>query len=204
MQKIKNIIFDLGGIFIDIDFKKMEKSFADLGIANFGNFFTQHTASPLFERLETGKLTPEEFYEEFRKETATSITDEQIRDAWNSLLGSFSTERLLWLEEIGFRYKIYLFSNTNKIHYDAFQQIYKECTGKDNFDNYFIKAYYSHDLGIRKPYPESFTKLLALENLLPSETLLIDDTPKNIEGARQGGLHATLVASPMTVIDLDL
>jgi putative hydrolase of the HAD superfamily len=110
----------------------------------------------------------------------------------------------MWLEEIGFRYKIYLFSNTNIIHYDAFQQIYRDCTGKDNFDDYFVKAYYSHDLGLRKPTPESFAKILALENLRADETLFIDDTPKNIEGAKQAGLHATLVASPMTILDLDL
>jgi putative hydrolase of the HAD superfamily len=204
MEKIKNIIFDLGGIFIDIDFKKTEKAFADLGISNFGSFFTQHTASPLFQDLETGKLSPEEFYDGFRRETGSSLSDEQIRDAWNALLGRFPTEQLMWLEEIGFRYKIFLFSNTNVIHYDAFQQIYRDCTGKDNFDDYFVKAYYSHDLGLRKPTPESFAKILALENLQADETLFIDDTPKNIEGAKQAGLHATLVASPMTVLDLDL
>ena len=204
MEKIKNIIFDLGGIFIDIDFKKTENAFAAIGITNFTEFFTQHSASPLFENLETGKITPEEFYEEFRKETNTTVTNDQIRDSWNALLGRFPVERLTSLEEIGFRYKIYLFSNTNIIHYHAFQQIYKECTGKDNFDDYFIKAYYSHDLGLRKPYPESFTKLLALENLVAEETLFIDDTPKNIDGAKQAGLNAILVTAPVTVLDLDL
>jgi putative hydrolase of the HAD superfamily len=204
MEKIKNIIFDLGGIFIDIDFKKTEKAFADLGIVDFNRFFTQHTASPLFQDLETGKLTPEEFYDGFRRETDSALTNDQIKDAWNLLLGRFPTKQLIWLEEIGFRYKIYLFSNTNIIHYDAFQQIYRDCTGKDNFDDYFVKAYYSHDLGLRKPTPESFAKILALENLRADETLFIDDTPKNIEGAKQAGLHATLVASPMTILDLDL
>ncbi|MCW3106118.1 MAG: family phosphatase [Segetibacter sp.] len=204
MKKIKNIIFDLGGIFIDIAFKSTEKAFVSLGVTNFNDFYTQHTASTLFEDLETGKASPSEFYERFRQETGVAITDEQIKDAWNAMLGKFHIERLNWLEEIGFRYKIYLYSNTNLIHYDAFQKIYQECSGKENFDDYFIKAHYSHDLGLRKPYPESFTKLLAVENLDAEETLFIDDSYNNIEGAKQAGLQTILLLPPKTVLDLDL
>lgn len=204
MEKIKNIIFDLGGVFIEIDFKATEKAFADFGLTNFNDYYTQHTASTLFEDLETGKVSPAEFYERFRKETGVPSTDEQIRDAWNAMLGEFPTERLNWLEEMGFKYKIYLYSNTNIIHYDAFQKIYQEATGKDNFDDYFIKAHYSHDLGVRKPYPESFQKLLAIENLEAGETLFIDDSYKNIEGAKQVGLQTILLLPPKTVLDLEL
>jgi FMN phosphatase YigB (HAD superfamily) len=204
MKKIKNIIFDLGGVFIDIDFKATEKAFVSLGVTNFNDYYTQHTASTLFEDLETGKVSPEEFYERFRKETGIKLTDDQIKDAWNAMLGRFPAERLNWLEEIGFRYKIYLFSNTNIIHYHAFQKIYQECTGKSNFDDYFIKAHYSHDLGLRKPYREAFKKLLLIENLEPDETLFIDDSYKNIEGAKEAGLQTILLLPPKTVLDLDL
>ncbi len=204
MEKIKNIIFDLGGIFLDIEYQKTENAFVSLGVTKFNNLYTQHTASSLFEDLETGKLSPEEFYEGFRKETGMPLSDQQIKDAWNAMLGRFPVERLIWLEEIGFRYKIYLYSNTNVIHYDAFQKIYQECTGKENFDDYFIKAYYSHDLGVRKPYPESFIKLLTIENLTAAETLFIDDSYKNIEGAKQVGLQTILLLLPITVCDLDL
>jgi glucose-1-phosphatase len=204
MEKIKNIIFDLGGVFIDIDFKATENAFVSLGVTNFSDFYTQHTASTLFEELETGKVSPTEFYERFRQELGVTISDEEIQAAWNAMLGRFPVERLNWLEEIGFRYNIYLYSNTNAIHYDAFQQIYRECTGKQNFDDYFIKAHYSHDLGWRKPYPESFNKLVAIENLKPEETLFIDDSYKNIEGAREAGLSAILLLPPKSVLDLGL
>jgi glucose-1-phosphatase len=204
MKKIKNIIFDLGGVFLDIDFKATEKAFVSLGVTNFNDFYTQHTASTLFEDLETGKVSPAAFYDGFRKETGAQLTDDQIRDAWNAMLGRFPVERLSWLEDIGFRYNIYLYSNTNVIHYDAFQKIYRECTGKENFDDYFVKAHYSHDLGSRKPYAESFTKLLNAEKLNPEETLFIDDSYKNIEGAKEAGLQAFLLLPPKTVLDLDL
>lgn len=204
MKKIKNIIFDLGGVFIDIDFSKTEKSFEQLGLSNFHQFFSQHTASPLFELLETGKIYPAEFYHQFRKQTKTTLTDDQIKDAWNALLGTFPTERLQWLNNIKQRYNIYLFSNTNIIHYNAFQQIYQQCTGLDNFDNLFIKAHYSHELGLRKPYPHSFITLMQIENLIPEETLFIDDTIGNIEGAKMAGLQTKHLIPPKTVLDLVL
>lgn len=204
MKEIKNIIFDLGGIFIEIFFSKTEKAFADLGVANWSRFYTQSTASDLFENLETGKITPEDFYKDFRKQSKVELTDSQIRDAWNAMLGTFPAERLEWLQEIGKRYNIYLFSNTNLIHYTAFQHIFKESTNGKNFDDYFIKTCYSHQLGLRKPYPEAFLKLLQAENLQAAQTLFIDDTAKNIEGAKQAGLQTILLLPPKTVLDLEL
>ena len=204
MEKIKNIIFDLGGIFIDIHFSKTESAFSELGVANWSQFYSQHTASDLFEKLETGKITPEEFYEGFRKESGVGLTDMQIQTAWNAMLGTFSAERLEWLQEIGKRYNVYLFSNTNLIHYIAFNKIFKQTIGGQDFDAYFIKAHYSHELGLRKPYPESFSKLLQIEKLNASKTLFIDDTAKNIEGAKLAGLQTSLLLPPATVLDLDL
>ena len=204
MKNIKNIIFDLGGIFIDIDYFKTEKAFTDLGVVNFHEKFTQHHADPLFEDLETGHITPEQFYNALRNTTVPKPEKEQIRDAWNAMLGGFDLRKLEWLETIKSKYKIYLFSNTNKIHYDAFQETFRKQTGKQNFDDYFIKAYYSHTLGLRKPYPESFKTLLKQENLVASETLFIDDTPKNIEGAKKAGLQTELIQAPKTVLDLAL
>ncbi|MDB5193926.1 MAG: family phosphatase [Segetibacter sp.] len=204
MENIKNIIFDLGGIFIDIDYFKTEKAFVELGITNFSEKFTQHHADPLFEDLEKGMITPEQFYNALRNTTNPKLTKDEIRDAWNAMLGGFAPKKLEWLEGIKTKYKIYLFSNTNKIHYDAFQEIYKQQTGGGNFDDYFIKAYYSHSLGLRKPYPEAFQALLKKENLKAAETLFIDDTAKNIEGAKKVGLQTILLQAPKTVLDLAL
>ena len=204
MQKIKNILFDLGGIFIEIDFAKTNKAFVDLGVLHFDQMFTQHTASALFEKLETGIYSPDQFYEAFREEVQLPLSNSQIESAWNAMLGPFPLDRLEWLAEIKNRYNVYLYSNTNRIHYDAFQKIYKQCTGKGYFDDYFIKAHYSHELGLRKPYPQSFTQLLAIEKLAAAETLFIDDTPKNIEGAAMAGLQTILLQPPKTVVDLDL
>ncbi|CAN5820779.1 HAD family phosphatase [soil metagenome] len=204
MQQIKNIIFDLGGIFINIDFARTEQAFIDLGITNFNDFFTQHHASELFELLETGKISPTAFCETFRFETNTRLTDDQIIAAWNALLLDFPKERIHWLQQIGKKYNIFLFSNTNQIHYDAFMAGFKTQTGFNDLNSFFIKAYYSQEIGLRKPYPEAFLHIINEQKLNPAETLFIDDTIKNIEGAKAVGLQTIHLVHPMTVLDLQL
>jgi len=204
MNAIKNIIFDLGGVFLTLDYQKMENAFIDLGIKNFHEFFTQHHSSPLFADLETGKITEHEFYEGLRTLSKLNISDDDFRNAWNSILLSFPEERLKWLEEIQKKYKIYLFSNTNQIHYDAFMDIYSKVAADKEFNQYFIKAYYSHELGLRKPDRISYEKIIKEQGLNPAETLFIDDTLKNMTGAKEAGLQILHLAAPMTVLDLDL
>ncbi|MBL0884671.1 MAG: HAD family phosphatase [Chitinophagaceae bacterium] len=204
MSAFRNILFDLGGIFLNIDYQKTEQAFIDLGIHDFGQLFSQQFSNHLFEELETGKILPHDFYEAFRKQTNTSLSNETIQHAWNAMLLDFPEERLVWLERIAQQYPVYLFSNTNIIHYQCFISIFEQNFPQKPFNNYFRKAYYSHELGLRKPYPESYVKIMELENLDPKETLFIDDTPKNIEGAQQAGLQTILLNNGRTVLDLGI
>lgn len=204
MQNIKNIIFDLGGVFMTVHYQNTQKAFEDLGVAHFKELFTQHYSSDIFEKLEKGTISELDFYEAFRKEINVSFTDAQIKTAWNAMLGTFPKERLAWLSEIKNKYNIYLFSNTNQIHYDAFMERFEHETGKNNLNDYFIKAYYSHELGLRKPHPESYLKIIEEQKLIAAETLFIDDTFSNIEGAKEAGLQAVHLPPPMTVFDLGL
>ena len=189
---------------MNLDFRLTEQAFADLGIEGFAAMSSQHQSNPLFEQLETGKISPEELCIAFRKATNSSLSDEQIKTAFNALLLDFPPERLEWLKQISKRYKVYLFSNTNSIHYEAFMKIFTASTRQPNLNKYFIKAYYSHELGLRKPYLESYLKILAEQELVAAETLFIDDTAKNIEGAQKAGLQTIHLVAPMTVIDLPL
>lgn len=204
MHPIKNIIFDLGGIFMNIDFHLTEEAFKQLGVTNFSTMFTQHHANDLFENLETGKIIPEEFYEAFRQATGKPLTNTQIKNAWNALLLNFPKERISWLDNIRKKYHVYLFSNTNIIHYDAFIEIFQQNTGQPSLNQYFIKAYYSHTLGLRKPYVNAYEYILKEQNLIAAETLFIDDTYKNIEGAQEAGLQTIHLVAPRTVLDLEL
>jgi glucose-1-phosphatase len=200
----KNIIFDLGGIFMNLDFSLTEKAFIDLGITQFPSMFTQHHANDLFELLETGQMSELEFYDAFRRETGSNLTNEQIKTAWNALLLDFPQERLDWLGQISKKYRVFLFSNTNRIHYDAFIEILARENNCTDFNSYFIKAYYSHELGLRKPYVASFQKILEEQGLNAAETLFIDDTAKNLVGAREAGMETIHLVAPQTVLDLGL
>jgi epoxide hydrolase-like predicted phosphatase len=201
---IKNIIFDLGGVFLNIDFQLTNQAFIDLGVIQFNEMFTQHFSNPLFELLETGKINEEEFYTAFRKESKTNLNNEQIKQAWNALLLDFPKERIDWLKSISKKYRIFLFSNTNQIHYDSFIEKFEMQHPGENFDSLFIKAYYSQNLGLRKPYPESFQAILDEQGLQANETLFIDDTIKNVEAAQELGLQTIHLKSPLTVLDLEL
>ncbi len=204
MHPIKNIIFDLGGIFLNVNFKITEQAFIDLGVKEFPEFFTQHHANPLFEELETGKISEQEFYNAFRKEAKTNLTNEQIKTAWNALLGGFDKEKIDWLKEIRKKYNVFLFSNTNDIHYNAFMKDYEDAMGVNDFDDHFIKAYYSQHMGLRKPYAASYMHIINEQGLKIEETLFIDDTFKNIEAAKALGLQTIHLVAPQTVLDLDL
>ena len=204
MSSIKNIIFDLGGVFMNLDYKRTEQAFIDLGVTNFSELFTQHHSSPLFADMETGRISNEAFYDGLRKLSGVNMPDEAIKKAWNAMLLDFPMERIVWLGELKKRYNLYLFSNTNHVHYDAFIETVKKQTGITDFNQYFIKAYYSHELGMRKPDIASFQKIIEEQKLNPAETLFIDDTLINVEAAAKTGLQIVHLAPPMTVLDLNL
>lgn len=204
MQKIKNIIFDLGGVFLEVDYFKTQDAFIELGITHFNQLYTQQHASPLFELLETGKITPGKFYSQLRKVSGVELSDGEIRGAWCAMLGKFYVDALDWLDGVKRRFNIYLFSNTNKIHEDAFKITLKEQTGFDNLSHYFIKDYYSHTIGLRKPYVESYEYILKEQGLNPDETMFIDDSIKNVEGANAAGLHGLFLELPRKVTSVKL
>ncbi|MBS1591873.1 MAG: HAD family phosphatase [Bacteroidetes bacterium] len=204
MQPIKNIIFDLGGVFLNLNYQLTQDAFTQAGVKNFKELFTQHHSNQLFIELETGKITEQAFYNGFRKETQTNLSDDAIKNAWNAMLLNFPKERIEWLEQINKKYNVFLFSNTNQIHYTAFMNIIKQTFGSLNFNGLFIKAYYSHQMGLRKPNKTSFEFILNEQNLVTTETLFIDDTLENIEAAQQIGLQTVHLVAPKTVIDLEL
>jgi putative hydrolase of the HAD superfamily len=204
MKHIKNIIFDLGGVLLDIDFSATQKAFETVGIPNFHTFYTQHHVDDLFEKLEIGAISPEAFYEQLRNKTQLPLSDATIMKAWNAMLLNFSEPKMNWLYNISKQYNVYLFSNTNKIHHDYFYNLFKSNFNGKELDSYFIKAWYSHEMGIRKPHVESFLSILKSERLHPGETLFIDDTIGNIEGAQKAGLHTLHLKAPQTVLDLPL
>ena len=180
MNKTKNIIFDLGGVLLNIDFNKSITAFKMLGIENFEEMFSQFKADDLFEKLETGNIAESDFFEAIKNRTQSNISNTAIENAWNALILDFRTESLAYLEMLAANYKLYLLSNTNSIHVKCFNKIFTKQTGKHLFNNYFIKTWYSNEVGLRKPNADIFEFVLQQENLKAFETLFIDDTLINL------------------------
>ena len=204
MQNIKAIIFDLGGVLLDIDFKKVCTSFETLGADKFEEIYSQHECDPIFENLETGKISEEDFCHALKKYTGASVTDEDITQAWNSILLDFRLDSLNYLKKLKNKYQLFLLSNTNRIHQVAFNKIFENTVGEGSFNSLFDKAYYSHEIGLRKPNADAYQYILKENNLQPHETLFIDDTAGNIEGAKAIGMRTMLLTKGMKIEDLDL
>jgi glucose-1-phosphatase len=190
---VRNIIFDLGGVLLNLDFNRTFQAFEAFGIPDFGRFFQQSFSNPLFAALETGACSPEEFYEGFRKETGKELTNDQIADAWNAMLLDFRNDSMAYLDSLKGQYRLFLLSNTNQIHLEAFRDIHYRQYGHHGFDNHFEKAWYSHELGLRKPNVECFAEVLDRHGLIAGETLFVDDTAINTEGADKLGIGTLLL-----------
>ena len=204
MQNIKAIIFDFGGVILNIDFGKMNKAFTDLGIKDFDEMYSQQNADHLFRHLEEGKLNEEEFYDAFRRSAQSKVSNDQIKNAWNALLTGYRENALDTLKKIKHKYRLFLLSNTNSIHVEAFNKIYKEQIGEGRLADYFEKVYYSHEMGYRKPGKEAFEYVLKENNLLPGETLFIDDSVQNIKPAEELGIQTIFLKKGVGIEELDL
>ncbi|MAX82011.1 MAG: haloacid dehalogenase [Crocinitomicaceae bacterium] len=186
---INTIIFDFGGVILNINYHKTIEAFQQLGVENFDQLYSQHQQNHLFDLLETGKIEPEAFVAALKESLPESVTEQQIIDAWNALLLNYPKHRLAFLKEIGEAYPIYMLSNTNAIHEQYFIQTLAEEHPEVNLKALFKEVYYSHEVGMRKPNVEIFEWVLEQNQLNPATTLFIDDTEQHIKGAQKAGLH---------------
>ncbi|MCW3462505.1 HAD family hydrolase [Chitinophaga nivalis] len=202
MKGIKNIIFDLGGVILNINYQLTNDAFVNLGVKNFSELYNQFHASNLFNDLETGHISPDAFLAEMHRHVPEGVTDADITAAWNAMLLDFPLQRLQLLQQLRQHYNLYLLSNTNAIHLEAFNQLLQESRGIPSLSTFFDKAYYSHLMGYRKPDAACYQVVLDENGLQPSETVFIDDLLQNIEGAKAVGLHTIHLKAPKTILDI--
>lgn len=184
IKNIRNIIFDLGGVLLNIDYQNSINAFHNLGVNDFGQAFSKTIQNTMMQNFERGALSDAIF----RKHLVDLIgreTDSRLIDlAWNAMLLDFPVSRYRLLLELKNQYKLYLLSNTNSIHYRAFQELICKAYPIQLLDDLFDKAYYSHLIGMRKPDAEIFHFVLQDQAILPEETLYIDDSPQHIDAAK--------------------
>ena len=186
MKNSKAIIFDLGGVILNINYQNTIDKFSKLGVKNASAFYSKKMQSDLFNQIETGKITTEKFLSVLKKET-NKATIYQVEKAWNSMLLDLPKERIVLLKKLSQDYPIFLLSNTNAIHISAIKEYLGESI-YTNFYSLFNKVYYSHEIGFRKPNKEAFQLILKENNLKANEVLFIDDSPQHIQGAKKLGI----------------
>lgn len=186
---INAIIFDLGGIVLDIDYQLTLRAFQRLGVEHLQEVYTFAAQDEAISRFERGQMTPAEFVSELQRLLGHGLDYVQAVQAWNAMILPWSPQRMALLERLALRYELYLLSNTNVLHRDAFEPALLQHTGRA-LSSYFGQVYYSFELGMRKPEPRIFRHVLAHAQLDPARTLFIDDNAANVAAAQAVGLAA--------------
>jgi putative hydrolase of the HAD superfamily len=202
MGQIKNIIFDLGGVIINLDIPKTISEFNKLSNQPFESIYNQLQQTPVFDLFDKGQITEKDFFVELKKALQNDVTDEELLFAWNAMLLDFPKHRLELLSKLKPNYRLFLLSNTNESHVLEFEKTLVASHGYQNLEPFFEKVYYSCRMNQRKPNAEIFESVLNENNLIAEETLFIDDSPQHVEGALTLGIKAMLLEKNNEVEDL--
>jgi putative hydrolase of the HAD superfamily len=201
-MNIKNIIFDFGGVIININPQLTEEAFHKLGVKKFSDFYTLFQQNELFDKLEKGLTDELLFYDELRKITKQTFDNNSIRMAWNAMLLDIPKERIDLLLNIKKKYHTFLLSNTNIIHYNHYNQYIRNKFDINSLTELFEKAYFSFIVHMRKPDIEIFQHVLTEQNLNPEETIFIDDSIVNIRAAETIGIKGVLLETGMDLKEI--
>lgn len=185
---IKNIVFDLGGVIMTLDPVEALRRFKALGLSDAERYLDAYTQSGIFGNLEEGKITAEDFRSKLSSLTGHELTFDECKHAWLGYRKDVPQRNLDLLKELRAKgYRLILLSNTNPFMMDW--ALSSEFDGKgSSLNDYFDALYLSYRLGIMKPAPDFFRQVLDNENILPEETLFVDDGPRNVEAAGKLGL----------------
>ncbi len=202
-NKIKNIIFDLGGVIINIDYALLIEAFSKIGLPHFEAYFSQKEQKKLFDLYEKGMISSQDFRDELKKQSNTGTSDADIDAAWNAMLLDLPKERLDLLLYSKNKYRTFLLSNTNEIHMIFINNYLKQQYKIENLEKHFEKVYLSYEVKMRKPDAEIFELIINQNNLLKEETLFIDDSAQHIESANKIGMSTILLdVQKQSVVDL--
>lgn len=189
LDSVSTLIFDLGGVVINLSYQATYDEFAKLSNKSAEEVAALAQQLEEFKQYEMGKMEDAAFRDFVRKNIGIAAMDEEIDRAWNAMLLDIPIQRLEILQRLRSTHQVFLLSNTNAIHLRAFNKTVKQVSNHDSLDFCFDKLYYSHELGLRKPDVAIYEHVLTEMELIPSKTLFFDDLLPNLTGASQAGLQ---------------
>lgn len=202
VPSVKNLIFDLGGVILDLSIDHTLNSFAELSRMPKEKVHEIYFSAPGFLEYEKGLMDDKAFRDFVRETYVLSASDEAIDDAWNAMLRGIPALKLELLQKLQAEFQVFLLSNTNAIHIRHINDIMMpRLPEQRSLESYFHKAYYSHRMGKRKPDADIFEQVLEENHLVPEQTLFLDDYAVNIEGAKSLGIKTIHVTSPNLILD---
>lgn len=204
---IRNIIFDFGGVLLDIDIRRTVDAFRRLGLCDLKSAEIHPQNAGVFVQLELGKITQEQFVATLQSHIPAGKpvpTTAQILDAWNALLLNYDWRRFELLDRLRESgYRVFLLSNTNQPHREYFiDKFNRENPAGRSFESYFDRLFYSDAMHLRKPDPEIYLTTLREAGIEAGDTLFIDDNMPNTDAASELGIKTVHLVTPTTVFDL--
>lgn len=182
------ILFDLGGVLFDIDYRLTQDAFRKLGWSEVEDAYKQSRQTALFDQYECGRISTEAFCDEIRGILQKpELSNEQIGQAWNAMLLGLPLAADKWMKELKKDFHVSLLSNTNDLH---IAEVRRANPHFSDLESQFDHAFYSHELGLRKPDPEVFLEVCRQMGAKPYQVIFIDDTLQHVNGARKAGLQA--------------
>lgn len=199
---IKNIIFDLGGVLLNLNRERCVDAFRALGADEILEHITDFSHKGVFSKIELGLITTVQFCHEIRTIVGKEVPDHKIISAWNSFLVDIPFKRIELLRNLRKRYKLFLLSNTNEMHVECYEHmIYQH--GNLEVSQLFDELFYSCRMGIAKPMPDIFASVLQQAGIKAAETVFFDDSQVNIEAARSMGIHGINILPSEEVAEYD-
>lgn len=189
------VIFDLGGVIINIDYERTINEFKKLGSIHFIEMYSQASQSGVFDLFETGKISSQRFINELLPYLNQGTSPNKVVAAWNAMILNVPEKKIELLERLRANMPIYLLSNTNEIHLQAVNRQWSKVSDYP-MHHYFNKVYLSHEIHLRKPTKEIFEYVCRDQTLDAGRTLFIDDSIQHIDGALSCGLQALHLKDP--------
>lgn len=197
----KNILFDLGGVILDINIQATLKRFYELGFPSELLQYPESMQTDVFFNYQTGKLDTIEFRNAIRKTSGVEMSDEVFDEAWNAMLVGIPRERTRLIKLLSKRYRLYMLSNTSEMHAKVFEKMYLDAAG-ESMHEVFDKIYYSHEIGLHKPDREAWEYVINDAGIIPEETLFLDDTIYNIKASQELGFQAIHIHERTSLMNL--
>ena len=198
---INNILFDLGGVILDINVQATLKQFYELDFPAELLQYPHNMTTDLFYKYETGRIGTDEFRDEIRRVTGIDVSDKELDGAWNAMIVSIPEGRTRLLKRLQERYDLYMLSNTSPLHAPVYEKMYLEASGISMHEA-FKKIYYSFETGCHKPDHEAWEYVINDAGILPRETLFLDDNIHNINASQELGFQAIHIHERTSLMDL--